>query len=422
MADETNSKSRRKFLANGARGAALMAAIGPFTAFTAQGAKSSLPQPVGYKVTRWAQDPFAYGSYSFLAKGAKSKQRKDLAKHVDERITFCGEATDRDAPATVHGALNSGGRAAEEVMESDAENVAIIGAGIAGLTAARLLADDGYRVTVFEARDRIGGRLWTDHALGIPLDLGASWIHGLKGNPLTKIAEDIGAKLLRTDYENYVGRNALGIISDDDDFPDWFDEVSEIEHEFGADVAQLSPKAGDEGEDMRGGDAIFANGYSQIADAMLGGYEVKLGHEVNRIAYGKSGVEIGFSDQNNQQFDVAIISVPLGVLKAGVIDFQPSLPKKKQRAINDLGMGLLNKVYLKFDEVFWDKEPDMLGLVGEKRGHFTEWLNLYKYTGEPILLAFNAGSVAAEIEQLSDSETVAAAMDMLTHIYGKNGF
>ncbi len=329
MADETNSKSRRQFLANGARGAALMAAIGPFTAFSAQGATSSLPQPVGYKITRWGQDPFAYGSYSYLAKGAKSKQRKDLAKHVDERITFCGEATDRDAPATVHGALNSGVRAAEEVMESDAEHVAIIGAGIAGLTAARMLADDGYKVTVFEARDRIGGRLWTDQALGIPLDLGASWIHGLKGNPLTEIADDIGAKLLRTDYENYVSRNGQGIIKDDNDFPDWFDEVSEIEHEFGADISQLSSKAADEGEDMRGGDAIFANGYSQIADAMLGGYDVKLGYVVDRIAYGKSGVEVGLSGKNSQQFDVAIISVPLGVLKAGSIVFEPMLPKKK---------------------------------------------------------------------------------------------
>lgn len=416
------SFNRRRFLSRSAQGAALLSAIGPFTAFSAHGANSNFPQPIGYKVTRWGQDPFAFGSYSYLAKGAKSKQRKDLAKHVDERITFCGEATDRDAPATVHGALNSGVRAAEEVMDSDAEHVAIIGAGIAGLTAARMLADDGYKVTVFEARDRIGGRLWTDQALGIPLDLGASWIHGLKGNPLTEIAADIGAKLLRTDYENYVSRNARGVISNDDDFPDWFDEVSEIEHEFGADVDQLSPKATDEGEDLRGGDAIFANGYSQIADTMLGGYDIALEHVVDRIAYGKLGVEVGISGKDSRQFDVAIISVPLGVLKAGIIDFQPSLPKKKLRAINDLGMGLLNKVYLKFDEVFWDKEPDMLGLVGEKRGHFTEWLNIYKYTGEPILLAFNAGSVAAEIEKLSDEEIVAAAMDMLSQIYGKNGF
>ncbi|MFT6657368.1 FAD-dependent oxidoreductase [Maritalea sp.] len=413
--------ARRNFLANGAKGTAIMAAIGPFTAFAAQGETGSMPQPIGYQITRWRQDPFALGSYSYLAKGSKSSQRKDLAKHVDERINFCGEATDREAPATVHGALNSGIRAAEEVMRSDAETVAIIGAGIAGLAAARALADEGYNVTVFEARNRIGGRVWTEQSLGIPLDLGASWIHGLKGNPLTKIAKDIGAELLPTDYENYITRNGNGIIDDEDQLPDWFEQVTALEHEYAADIDQLSKDATEEGEDLRGGDAIFANGYSQIAEALIGGFEVKLSQPVDKIAYGKQGVEIGVKGKF-EAFDVAIISVPLGVLKAGTIDFQPALPKKKLKAINDLGMGLLNKVYLKFDDVFWDKQADMLGMEGEKRGHFTEWLNIYKYTGEPILLGFNAGSVADSIEQLSDTETVAAAMEMLDHIYGKNRF
>jgi len=415
------SNSRRKFLVNSASGAASLASIGPFTAFASSAATGGVPQPIAYKITRWRQDPFALGSYSYLAKGAKSKQRKDLAKHVDERITFCGEATDRDAPATVHGALNSGIRAAEEVMESDAETVAIIGAGVAGLAAARMLRDDGYNVVVFEARDRIGGRVWTDQSLGIPLDLGASWIHGLKGNPLTRIAKDIGAKLLPTDYENYIARNGKGVVEDEDQLPSWFKEVTSIEHEYAADIGQLSKDATEEGEDLRGGDAIFANGYSQIAQSLLGGFEVLLSHQVDRISYGEQGVQIGRKGKE-QRFDVAIISVPLGVLKAGTIKFDPPLPKKKQKAINDLGMGLLNKVYLKFDHVFWDRDADMLGMVHEKRGHFTEWVNIYKYIGEPILLGFNAGSVADEIEQLSDQETVGAAMQMLIHIYGNNRF
>src|SRR3712207_2812119 len=66
---------------------------------------------------------------------------------------------------------------------SATEHVIVVGAGIAGLAAARRLREEGYRVTVLEARNRIGGRILTDASLGIPIDLGASWIHGEDGNP-----------------------------------------------------------------------------------------------------------------------------------------------------------------------------------------------------------------------------------------------
>src|SRR4030095_12987313 len=65
-----------------------------------------------------------------------------------------------------------------------AERVIVVGAGMAGLVAARLLHDSGFAVTVLEARKRIGGRTWTDDSLGAPLDLGGSWVHGVDGNPL----------------------------------------------------------------------------------------------------------------------------------------------------------------------------------------------------------------------------------------------
>ena len=71
----------------------------------------------------------------------------------------------------------------------------VIGAGMAGLGAARTLSESGAQVTVFEARDRIGGRVWTSRLWpGLPLDLGASWIHGARGNPLTALADSAGAR------------------------------------------------------------------------------------------------------------------------------------------------------------------------------------------------------------------------------------
>ena len=73
-------------------------------------------------------------------------------------------------------------------MSAQASEVLVIGAGIAGLTAARDLTIDGYDVVVLEARERIGGRIWTSHELSVPADLGASWIHGFEDNPIARLA------------------------------------------------------------------------------------------------------------------------------------------------------------------------------------------------------------------------------------------
>ena len=79
-----------------------------------------------------------------------------------------------------------------------AERVIVVGAGMAGLVAARLLHDSGFAVTVLEARDRVGGRTWTDDSLGAPLDLGGSWVHGVDGNPLTLWCDKLGVALVES--------------------------------------------------------------------------------------------------------------------------------------------------------------------------------------------------------------------------------
>lgn len=82
--------------------------------------------------------------------------------------------------------------------------VIVIGAGFAGLSAARLLKTKGYDVTVLEASDRLGGRAKTKHELGTPIDLGASWLHGGSGNPLKPVAQDKQIQTQVTDYRNFV--------------------------------------------------------------------------------------------------------------------------------------------------------------------------------------------------------------------------
>ncbi len=86
-----------------------------------------------------------------------------------------------------------------------APTVIIIGAGMSGASAANALVAAGYKVTIVEARNRIGGRTWTDRkSLSKPVDLGAGWIHEADGNPITDLCKKYKIAITPTDYENAV--------------------------------------------------------------------------------------------------------------------------------------------------------------------------------------------------------------------------
>ena len=84
-----------------------------------------------------------------------------------------------------------------------------------------------------------------------------------------------------------------------------------------------------------------------------------------------------------------------------------------------IGMGPLDKTYLRFSDVFWDADADLIGWASpDSDGRWAEWVNMAKVTGEPILLGFNAANYAETIEAWDDEDIVADAMDVLRTIYG----
>ncbi len=394
-------------------GAALLSSMAPMPAL-GQRARN----PTGYLRTNWSRDPFAYGAYSYVAKGSRQRDRRRLESPVGDRLFFAGEAAYPFYNSTVHAAHESGLRTAEAVRQTDAGTVAIIGAGMSGLSAAHRLARQGLAVTVFEARDRIGGRLWADDGLGPPLDLGASWIHGVNGNPMSDAAGQLGLPTAMTG-DDYLLRGRGGAIIDDRDTPGWLENVVSVQHTFGADTDQINRWAYALQDDYGGGDAIVPASYARVLDAFKGDYEVRTNAPVTAIEHGAFGASVAVDAQAPKRFDCAIVTVPLGVLKRGAIRFDPKLPADKQRAIDRLGMGTLDKLYLRYDEAFWDRDvtwiitPDN----GLPQGQFNQWLNLHKLLGEPIIMAFNGGPPALDLAAKPDEEILSRAIATLAAAY-----
>jgi monoamine oxidase len=354
----------------------------------------------------------------------------------------------------------------EHTTGSDEYDVIIIGAGMAGLAAADALRKEGHDVLVLEARNRVGGRVWTDRTLGLPLDMGAGWIQGSKGNPMTKFAKDFGLETKVTDWDNVTLYNENGKEVDGEKeellegyvegFSGYVDQQQEardrdvplstaiddfikqkklsredslalrnliglkIEAEYGADASSLSLLEFDQDSQLKGEELIILQGYDQIPQRLAKDLPIHLNEAVKAITYDDRGVTVRTNSATYRAAH-AIVTVPLGVLKNESIAFSPALPSSKQKAIKRLGMGVADKVYLVFPKVFWknDEKVDFVEFVSGNT-LWTGFLNYYKYSKKPVIMIFNPGDEAEELEKESDSEIVHKAMTMLRTIYGDN--
>lgn len=354
-------------------------------------------------------------------------------------------------------------------------SVIVIGGGISGLAAARALHDASIKVILLESRDRIGGRIHTDYSFGFPVDMGASWLHGVcNENPVAPLIRRLGLTLYRTSGDNSVlydhdlksciifdtngqqvpqnlvsevgekfeiilketdkvrnenaddmsVRQAISIVLDRhpelrqeglaNEVLQWF--ICRMEAWFAADVDKISLKSWDQEQVLSGGHGLMVEGYDPVVKALAKDIDIRLNHRVSKIYYGRNKVKVVVEGGKKFVADAAIVTVPLGVLKANLIKFEPRLPEWKVSAITDLGVGNENKIALLFDNVFWPN-VELLGVAASSSDACGYFLNLHKATGHPVLVFMVAGMCAHYLEHLSDESAAGFVMSLLKKMF-----
>jgi monoamine oxidase len=358
--------------------------------------------------------------------------------------------------------------------------VIIIGAGLSGITAARDLIQLGFEVQVLEARSRVGGRICSGshHFNGTPVDLGASWIHGVDGNPLGDVARTLKLKVdvtnnpnlttgenyeiydndgnridntlqekLRAKFDSFIsaGRKTLErfehdlsmeemlhhssksapeqFTKEEQHFLDWL--KAGVEGWDNTDLSDLSARNHFWEHDaplFSGGDGFVADGFYKIVQHLASDIaaHVYLSHVVERVEYTNQNVRVT-TNKGVFTADYLLITVPLGVLKARSIGFHPPLPSWKEEAIEKIGFGLMNKIYLEFPEIFWDPKIEGIGYVSKAhRGEFGFFVTLNQLLQKPMMVCFVAAEFAKKVEKWTDEEIIDRVVEILTSIYGKH--
>ncbi len=323
-------------------------------------------------------------------------------------------------------------------------DVAVIGAGAAGIAAARQLQAAGLSTVILEARDRVGGRAHTNVAhFGFPVDIGAAWLHFADENPLTGYAQRNGFDVIETrpDWGRRVGRD----LPQPGELKAWQDAMERNDAAIDAagraardvSVASLLPqdRFRERYEALLGwavgaeSDRLSALYYSRYADAYDNwavregfgavvehasrGLDIRLESAVDVIEWGAATLAVR-SRAGTLHARAIIVTVPPGVLAQERIRFEPALPGAYREAFAQLPLGIVDKVFLEVDPVALPFE----GTVHTIGSGDTRRTASYQFrpAGQPAIMAFFGGRLAAELED--DDGFEAFAREELGKVFG----
>ena len=351
----------------------------------------------------------------------------------------------------------------------DRYDTIVVGAGVAGLTAAQLLVRSGRRVVVLEARDRVGGRVWTDRSDGHVLDRGASWIHGIDDSPVAAAAAAFGMPMHEYTVGSYqpdgrpiayfgpeaerlsdvevqsfvddlrtVDAALVGLIATsapDASYSDvaetaltslgWdaarADRVREYlshrtEEQLGAWIEDLAAH-GLDNDEIDGDEVVFPDGYARLPEHLGRGLDVRLEHIVSHVRWAADGVTVTVGDQT-MAASSALLTVPVGVLQSAEFVIEPPLPDLNASALSRLEMNAFEKVFLRFATKFWDEGVYAIRQLGPAGEWWHSWYDLTDMDGTPTLLTFAAGPAAQATRGWDDFRVAESVLAQLRRLYG----
>lgn len=325
----------------------------------------------------------------------------------------------------------------------------IIGAGVAGLSAAHALTTKGRRILVLEARSRIGGRAWTDaNSLGVPFDQGAHWLHNAEHNSFTQLAKDRGLALKVADISDrrlYCAGKALldenatlrmnkatsdlerrmfipsilpgsrslaSFLSGDE----WHDAMIAIAaFSLGAQPDNISFEDFLSLED--GEERTVSGGYGALVAAVFGSVPVRLNHRVTLIDW-HHGNRISVSGNwGSATARHVIIAIPPTVLASGAIRFSPDLPQARAEALNGFTIGQFLKIGFLLEGMV-DRLAEYHADICTLASGYLEMLVADQF--DPVLTLIASGDLASELARQDMAGRRAYAVERITQILGKS--
>ncbi len=350
--------------------------------------------------------------------------------------------------------------------EATGPRVVVVGAGAAGLSAARALRSRGAQVIVVEARDRLGGRVHTVHHDGVAVELGASWIHGAsKKNPIRKLTEawSIATKRTHEERARLVGaqgpldhaqverahaivekleawieglwehhteqgdpdlsvfdamlQNGLPELDEDErEAFDWAMHVMAMGE--GIEAESLSLLGYEDDDPYTGPDRLVLGGYGALMERLASGLEVRLSSPAEAIEARAHDV-IVHAGERAIVADVAIVTLPLPVLQSGIITLSPPLPEPVQQALRKLKTGHLMKLVALFDEVAWPEDAHTFALMTPPFRGAAYITSASGHGGAPLLMGFIGGQAARDAEARPDASLMADFLEDAARAIGQ---